>query len=30
VAVTTFYLQLSPEQRKVFDEETVPSRGTPR
>ena len=29
-AVTAFYDQLTPAQKKTFDDETLPSRGTPR
>ncbi len=29
-AVTTFYAQLTAEQRRTFDAETLPSRGSPR
>jgi len=30
VAVTSFYAQLTPSQQKTFDDQTLPSRGTPR
>jgi hypothetical protein len=29
-AVMSFYLQLTPSQRKTFDDQTLPSRGSPR
>jgi hypothetical protein len=29
-AVTAFYERLTPEQKKVFDAQTLPSRGSPR
>ena len=30
VAVNAFYLQLTPNQRRTFDDQTLPSRGSPR
>jgi hypothetical protein len=30
VAVNAFYLQLTPSQRRTFDDQTLPSRGSPR